>query len=81
MLTRGESHACPEVDKQNMLASLNRYLHMMREYYETEVRICNVLQEREKVARQLITLSQSFDLELFRVTGESLVLKLRMLTV
>ena len=64
-----------------MLANLNRYLHMMREYYETEVRICNVYQEREKIARELITMSQSFDLDKFRVSGGALVLKLRMLTV
>ena len=42
MLAKGESHACPEADKQSMLTRLNRYLHMMREYYETEVRIRNV---------------------------------------
>ena len=42
MLAKGESHACPEADKQSMLTRLNRYLHMMREYYDTEVRIRNV---------------------------------------
>ena len=81
MLVKGESHACPEADKQRMLASLNRYLHMMRDYYETEVRIRNVYQEREKAARELINLSQTIDLDNFRVTGGALVLKLRMLTV
>ena len=81
MLAKGESHACPQADKQSMLASLNRYLLMMRDYYETEVRIRNVYQEREKAARQLINLSQSIDLDNFRVTGGALVLKLRMLTV
>ena len=64
-----------------MLAKLNWYLQLMKEYYDTEVRIRNIFQEREKAARQLITQSASIDMKQFRSIGGKLVLKLRMLTV
>lgn len=81
MLARGEAHNCPEPEKQNMITSMNSYLNMMREYYDTEMRIQNLYQEREKVASDLIFLSQSFNLENFHVNSSILVLKLRMLSV
>ena len=40
-----------------MLACLTYYLELMKEYYETEIRIQNLYQEREKAIRDLIQLS------------------------
>ena len=36
------------------------YLKMMKEYYQTEVKIRNIYQEREKAERELILLSNTF---------------------
>ena len=57
------------------------YLKMMKDYYQTEVQIRNIYQERERAARELISVSNSFDQDLFRCKGMALVLKLRMLAV
>lgn len=64
-----------------MLACLTYYLELMKEYYETEIRIQNLYQEREKAIRDLIQLSQSFHLEIFQTKSATTIQKLRMLTV
>ena len=51
MQVRGEEKDCQEMEQHAMLAKLNWYLQMMKEYYDTEVRIRNIWQEREKAAR------------------------------
>ena len=81
MLARGEAKDCHEPEQHAMLAKLNWYLQLMKEYYDIEVRIRNIFQEREKAARQLIAQSASIDMKQFRTIGGKLVLKLRMLTV
>lgn len=39
---QGELHDCSELTKLNMLQALNDYLRMMKDYYNTEVKIRNV---------------------------------------
>ena len=57
------------------------YIKMMKEYYNTEVQIRNIYQDRLGTVRDLVTVANQFDQELFRKKGMALVLKLRMLTV
>ena len=64
-----------------MLACLSEYLKMMKEYYQTEVKIRNIYQERLNATKELIVVSNSYDQGLFASKGITLILLLRMLTV
>ena len=42
MKAQGETHDCSEDEQRNMLACMTEYLKMMKEYYQTEVKIRNI---------------------------------------
>ena len=58
MQVQGEAHECSESIKYNLLQALTDYLRMMKDYYDTEVQIRNVYQERQKAVNELIILSK-----------------------
>ena len=81
MQLQGEAHDCSEDTQRNTLAGMLEYLKMMKEYYQNEVKIRNIYQERLNLSKELIVVSTRYDQELFQSKGISLILKLRMLTV
>ena len=67
--------------RSNALSGMIEYLKLMKEYYQTEVRIRNIYQERQAASKDLILVSIQFDREMFEAKGVPLILKLRHLTV